>query len=98
MTRGSTPTFSFILPAHTSLFNEIEIFFVQNDSTVLTVTKNELDLKDYEVSFFMTEENSLKFEASVPAEIQIRLVTNDGVILVSEIRRIAIRKKYPVDA
>lgn len=75
MTRGSTPTFVFTLPSDTSVYSDIDIYFSQNGSVILDVTQAALTLSGNEVSFTMTEEESLKFTASVPAEIQIRLVT-----------------------
>lgn len=96
MTRGSTPTFVFTLPSDTSVYSDIDIYFAQNGSVILDVTQAALTLSGNEVSFTMTEEESLKFTASVPAEIQIRLVTRDGRIFISEIRRIAVLKRYPL--
>lgn len=96
MTRGSTPTFVFTLPSDTSVYSDIDIYFAQNGSVILDVTQAALTLSGNEVSFTMTEEESLKFTASVPAEIQIRLVTKDGRIFISEIRRIAVLKRYPL--
>lgn len=96
MTRGSTPTFVFTLPSDTSVYSDIDIYFSQNGSVILDVTQAALTLSGNEVSFTMTEEESLKFTASVPAEIQIRLVTRDGRIFISEIRRIAVLKRYPL--
>lgn len=96
MTRGSTPTFVFTLPSDTSVYSDIDIYFAQNGSVILDVTQDALTLSGNEVSFTMTEEESLKFTASVPAEIQIRLVTRNGRIFISEIRRIAVLKRYPL--
>lgn len=96
MTRGSTPTFIFALPADSAVYTAIDIYFVQNGSVVLDKQKGELTASGNEVSFTMSEAESLKFTASVPAEIQIRLVTGEGRILISEIRKLAVLKKYPL--
>lgn len=92
MIRGSTPSFSFVLPSDASCYSTIDIHFVQNGNTVLSVSKESLTLNGNEVSFTMSEADSLKFSDSVPAEIQLRLVSADGTVLVSEIRKIAVRK------
>ena len=63
---------------------------------MLDRAKDSLTLSGNEVSFTMSEAESLKFTASVPAEIQIRLVSGEGKIFISEIRRIAVLKKYPL--
>lgn len=98
MRRGSTPTFVFSLPADAACFTEIEILFMQDTREVLRVSRPSLTLKGKEVSFVMTEEQSLAFAPSRIAEIQIRLATPDGMVLISEIRTLPIRKKYPEDA
>lgn len=69
MTRGSTPTFVFTLPADVSSYTDIDIYFAQNGSVVLDRAKDSLTLSGNEVSFTMSEAESLKFTASVPAEI-----------------------------
>ncbi len=97
MRRGSTPTFSFILPANTSVFSNIEILFVQNGTVILTVDQTDLTLDGNEVSFVMTEEQSMAFSPASNGEIQIRLVAQDGTVLISEIRTFPIRKKYSED-
>ena len=96
MTRGSTPTFIFTLPADVSVYTGIDIYFAQNGEVILDRDITSLTLSGNEVSFTMSEAESLKFAACVPAEIQIRLVTGDGKIFISEIRRIAVLKKYPL--
>lgn len=96
MTRGSTPTFIFTLPADVPVYTGIDIYFAQNGEVILDRDITSLTLSGNEVSFTMSEAESLKFTACVPAEIQIRLVTGDGKIFISEIRRIAVLKKYPL--
>ena len=97
MRRGTTPTFVFVLPTDTACFSDIEIVFVQNGKMILTVDQNDLILDGNEVSFVMSEEQSMAFSPSVNGEIQIRLVAQDGTVLISEIRTFPVRKKYPED-
>ena len=97
MRRGTTPTFVFVLPADTACFSDIEIVFVQNGKMILTVDQNDLILDGNEASFVMSEEQSMAFSPSVNGEIQIRLVAQDGTVLISEIRTFPVRKKYPED-
>ncbi len=98
MRRGSTPTFIFSLPLDTSCLKEIEIFFLQKGQLILTVDRQALSMDGKEVSFMMSEQESMAFASSLPAEIQIRLVTTDGTVWISEIRSFSVRKKYPEDA
>jgi hypothetical protein len=97
MRRGTTPTFLFILPADSACFSDIEIVFVQNGMLILTLNRADLTLDGNEVSFVMTEEQSMAFSPSLNGEIQIRLVAQDGTVLISEIRTFPVRKKYPED-
>ena len=97
MRRGSTPTFRFRLPAKASAFSAITVYFVQNGQEILQVEKSRLTAEDDEVFFTMTEEESLSFAPSLPAELQLRLADEEGAVWVSEVRPFAIRKKYPED-
>ena len=54
MTRGSTPTFVFTLPADVSVYTDIDIYFAQNGSVVLDRAKDSLTLSGNEVSFTMS--------------------------------------------
>ncbi len=98
MIRGSTPTFCFVLPMTASHFSTIDVIFVQNGSEILSIGKDAMTLNGNELSFRINESDSLRFAASSDAACQIRLTTEDGTVLLSEIRRIPIRKKFPEDA
>ena len=95
MIRGSTPTFTFLLPSCAEDFSEINIAFMQKELTVLDFPKDRLVLNGNTVSLTMTEQESLSFEDGIPTEVQIRLVKLNGVVLLSEIRRIHIGRRYP---
>lgn len=97
MRRGTTPTFLFVLPTDSACFSGIEIVFVQDGRIILTVDRADLTLDGNEVSFVMTEEQSMAFSPSINGEIQMRLVAQDGTVLISEIRSFPVRKKYPED-
>ncbi len=95
MIRGSSPTFSFLLPSCAGDFSEINIVFMQRELTVLDFPKSKLTLDGNTVSLTMTEQESLSFEDGIPAEVQIRLVTEDRTVLLSEIRRIHVGRRFP---
>ncbi len=97
MRRGSTPTFCFTLPKEAESFSDIRITFVQNGTSILTAEKNELELRGKDALYLMSEENSLKFSDGQNAELQIRLVSSDGTVLLSEIKQFAVRKKHPFE-
>ena len=97
MRRGSTPTFSFRLPAETSRFAEIGVIFTQNGKTVLAVDRSRFLAESTEISFVMTKEETLAFLPNEAAELQLSLTDVDGNIWVSDIRTCTVRKKYPED-
>lgn len=97
MRRGSTPTFRVNMPAHSSCFSDVTVVFVQNGNVILTIEHDFLTFEDYVLTFTLTEEQSFMFEAGHIAELQLRAVTTLGQVLVSDIKQIAIMKKYPED-
>ncbi len=97
MRRGSTPTFTVNMPAHSSCFSRVTVVFVQNGKVVLTIENEDLIFNDYNLTFTLSEDQSFMFEAGHIAELQLRAVTNLGQIVVSDIKQIAVTKKYPED-
>ena len=97
MRRGSTPTFNINMPAHSSSFTSVSVVFVQNGKVILTIENDALSFDDYTISFTLSEEQSFMFEAGQNAELQLRAKTTLGQVLVSDIKQIAILKKYPED-
>lgn len=97
MRRGSTPTFTVNMPANSSCFSDVTVVFVQNGKVVLTIGNDELNFDGYSLTFTLSEDQSFMFEAGHIAELQLRAVTTLGQIVVSDIKQIAVTKKYPED-
>ena len=97
MRRGSTPTFTVNMPAHSSCFSDVTVVFVQNGNVILTIGNEDLSFDGYSLTFTLSEEQSFMFEAGHIAELQLRAQTTLGQVLVSDIKQIAIMKKYPED-
>jgi hypothetical protein len=70
---------------------------VQNGKVILTLSNDALSFNDYTLTFTLTEEQSFMFEAGHIAELQLRAQTTLGQVIVSDIKQIAIMKKYPED-
>ena len=85
------------MPAHSSCFSEVTVVFVQNGKVILSLEDDALDFDGYSLTFTLTEEQSFMFEAGHIAELQLRANTTLGQIVVSDIKQIAITKKYPED-
>ena len=50
-----------------------------------------------DVSFKLEEWETLDFAPGVIADLQLTLSTKDGDVYVSDIKKVAVRKKYPED-
>lgn len=98
MVRGSTPTFTVLLPIDVSNLSSLVFNFVQDGSRILSFGLERLATNGKEVSFVLSEEETLAFSADSMAEMQIKLETVYGEIMLSDIRKILVKKKYPEDA
>ena len=99
MIRGSTSTFTLSLPSDASLFTEAEATFTQEGKCLLVKTTSDMTWRgDRTLSFALSESESLLFAADSIAELQLRLVTHDGKILLSHPKRLAIGRRLPEDA
>ena len=97
MRRGTTPTFTVKMPSSSSYYTDITVTFVQNREVILTLPFSRLTLRNNTVSFQLTGEETMLFEPECNAEIQLRAEERFGNVLVSDISRLAVRKKYPED-
>lgn len=97
MVRGSTPTFTCDLGTDSALFPSISATFVQEDTLTLLLPHDRMTLDGESVSFSLSEEETLAF-APGTAELQLRVATEDGTILLSDIRRVAVRRRLPEDS
>ena len=100
MIRGSTPTFTLSLPTDPSVFVSAEATFVQDGRCLLVKTTGEMagNAADRTLSFALSESETLLFAAGSVAELQLRLVTEDGQILLSYPKRLAVGRRLPEDA
>lgn len=97
MVRGSTPTFTFKLPMSVSTLKSLDVVFIQNGKTVLSFGLERMTAQDNLVSFTLEEAETFLFSPGSSAEIQLKAVTANGDILISDTRKTHVRKKYPED-
>lgn len=95
MVRGSTPTFTVLLPVNVSEIAALLVYFVQNDKLITTIRLERMITDEKEASFTLSEEETFAFSSNSNAEMQMTLHTKGGQVLVSQIKKIPIRKKYP---
>ncbi len=97
MVKGSTPTFTLKLPVHTDVISYIEAILVQENECSLTIDSERMTFDGYYVSFTLEDWETLEFAPGVIAELQFSFGTSDGSVYVSDIRKVAVKKKYPED-
>lgn len=72
MRRATSHDFSFNLPRDADFYSEILVTLAQNGEEIINKRKAELQLNGPVVSLSLTQEETLRFEAGVPAYVQIR--------------------------
>lgn len=84
MIRGTTPTHTYHMPFDTALIDKIKITYAQNGVVVLTKEKADCKIDGNAVTVRLTQEDTLKFDAS-RVQIQVRVLTTGGDALASVI-------------
>ena len=87
MYRGTTPTLKFTLPFDTSTLDAVWVTIAQGGKVIINKEKSDCDLKGTDISVTLTQEETLALTAGNKTEIQLRVLTTDGLALASEIFR-----------
>ena len=87
MIRGTTPTLRFFLPFSVDRLDVAYITMQQDGMDVIEKTLEDCDAEGSELSFRMTQDDTLKLEAGRMVEIQLRVRLKTGDALASEIMR-----------
>ena len=92
MYRGTTPTFSFVLPIACNQITALNICFAQQEQVVLEKTLADCTVSENTVSVRLTEEETLAFDSKKGmVEVQLR-VGCGGIKLASKIIRISVER------
>lgn len=89
---GTTPTHYFDLPFSSDVIEGIEIVYCLDDKEIVTKTKSDCTLDGNTVSVKLTQEETFKFKDCEIAEIQMRVSTSDGTVMVSDIKRVTCKR------
>lgn len=89
MIRGTTPKLEFTIPFDTSQLAEAYITISQKGSIVIDKPLSEIICDGNVMSLHLTQEETLKLKADSIAEIQIRVRTNLGEALASNIIQVS---------
>lgn len=92
MKRGTTPQLKFILPFEITEVQTGFITVVQFGETIAEKTWEECSKEGTAVVATLTQEETLKLKETYYAEIQVRVKTNAGLALASDIFRIPVDK------
>ena len=87
MYRGTTPTLKFTLPFDTSTLDAVWVTIAQGGKVIINKEKSDCDLKGTDISVTLTQAETLTLTAGNKTDIQLRVLTTDGLALASEIFR-----------
>ena len=90
MRRGTTPTLTFTLPVDSSIIECLFITFSQKREIVLEKNINDCEFIDGALQVTLSQKETLSFNVG-SIDIQIRLKTNDGSAMASNIVVVEIR-------
>lgn len=88
MIKGTTPILHFNLPIETSTIKAVEVMvrYVDNNKEVTIIkTLEDCELGEKALTTMLTQEETLKIPAPSIVEVQLRVLTVDGVALASAI-------------
>lgn len=85
MIRGTTPKHTFTIPFDTSTITDVRITYGQEDTVLFTKKMADCVLEGKTISVTLTQEETLKFDASKLAQIQLKVKTNNGDVLSTDI-------------
>ena len=85
MIRGTTPTLQFAFPFELNNVAELWVTLKQDNNIVLDKTLADCELNGAVLTLRLTQQDTLKLNAFLPVAIQIRIRTNDGNAVASNI-------------
>lgn len=90
MIRGSTVTHIFNVPLEANKIKDLKITYSQGGSIVLFRKKINCTVTDNTITVTLLQEDTFKFDSSKNVNIQLRILTNEGLVLSSKVLTIGI--------
>lgn len=84
MMQGSTPTHEFVLPFEAATVQEARVTYRQNGEIVLEKTEADCTAEGNSIKVVLTEEETFNFSPEYNVQIQLRVLTADGVAMTSQ--------------
>ena len=90
MVRGSTPKHIFKLPISTSTVKKVLITYEQLGRKVLEKTEKDVQMQDDTITLQLAQAETLLFKEKQTARIQLKVLTNSGDLLPSQIISVSV--------
>lgn len=90
MIRGTTPTHKFNISFDTSRIKDIRITYAQDGEAVVEKHMTDCDLDGNVITTSLTQEETLKFHAKRPVELQIKVLTSEDNVLATRVYTISV--------
>ena len=100
MIKGTTPTLHFNLPIDTSVIVSAEIvveYVDSNKSVTIVKTTDACTIGENYIETVLTQEETLQLPAPTTVNIQLRILTNDGTALATEIQKVSVKRLLKED-
>ena len=88
--RGTTPIHQFGLPFDVTVINDFSITYSQNKKVLIKKTRGQCEIIDNTIYVYLTQEESLRFQAGKIVEVQLKLLTQDRDVLASNTYRLEV--------
>lgn len=88
MKRGTTPTHTFTLPFDVDIIDKVRILYAQGGTLKLKKENADTTMAGNTISVALTQEDTLLLQSGKTVDIQLRVLTNDGNALASDIIRV----------
>lgn len=85
MIKGTTPKHTFTIPLETSELASIRIIYAQDDTQLFVKEMSDCVLEGKTISVTLTQAETLKFDDTKLAQIQLRVKTKSGEVLSSDV-------------
>lgn len=92
MRQGTTPTHTFQLPFEVQNADKLLITYAQRDEVVLQKTREDCTVDGKTVETTLTQEETFQFDPKGAVQIQLRILTEAGDALVSEIMTVSVQR------
>lgn len=91
MIQGTTPVHTFGIPLDATTIKKARVTYSQNNKVVLTKEGDDCTITDGSVVVKLTQEETFLFDADIPVDVQLRILTNTDDAVASRPQRVPLR-------